>query len=158
MAVVLGKAEIVDIFLLGDRLVAKKQNRRFLFHIGARKFQRRNFQIETVDDEQVRRRQNLDVGRHRLESMRIDPFGNDARQSNLSPATFSTMLVIGATVVTTLSFFSAWTGAGFSSCRPQAVKKSVRVKMTNQVMTFVGFICEKRGLFSLGELNLSGVI
>ena len=56
MPVILGKAKIVDIFLLGDRLVAKTQNRRFLFHIGTRKVQGRNFEVEPVDNEQIRRR------------------------------------------------------------------------------------------------------
>jgi hypothetical protein len=59
---------------------------------------------------------------------------------------------MGATVVTTFSFFSALTGGGFSSCRPQAVKKSANAKMNNHVlMIFVSFICEKRGLFFSGS-------
>jgi hypothetical protein len=49
------------------------------------------------------------------------------------------MLVIGATVVTTFSFFSA-VAAGFSSRRPQAVKRNTRAKTTNDVMTLVNLI------------------
>jgi hypothetical protein len=62
------------------------------------------------------------------------------------------MLVMGATVVTTFSFFSVLTGACFSSCRPHAVKKMAKGKITKHaLMTFLSFICEKRGPFALSQ-------
>jgi hypothetical protein len=49
------------------------------------------------------------------------------------------MLVIGATVVTTLSFLSVVV-AGFCSWRPQAAKRNKAAKITNDVMTLANFI------------------
>jgi len=51
---------------------------------------------------------------------------------------FSTMLVIGATVVTTFNFFSA-VARGFSSSRLHAAKRSTLAKASHAIM-FPGFI------------------
>src|SRR6185369_3552775 len=65
-----------------------------------------------------------------------------------SPATFSTMLVIGATVVTILSFFSVATGF-LSSCRPQEENPSTNARsaVNFQVHGRVigSFLCSRRG-------------
>src|SRR5215469_15068149 len=57
----------------------------------------------------------------------------------LSPPMFSTMLVIGATVVTTFSFFAAAGAAGVSSRRPQAGRKSAAASAKHTKL-FRGFI------------------
>jgi hypothetical protein len=45
------------------------------------------------------------------------------------------------------------TGGGFSSCRPQADKKSPSDKVTNQLIIFANFICESSELFPLVHKN-----
>src|SRR5262245_12489000 len=71
----------------------------------------------------------------------------------LSPAIFSTMLVIGATVVTTLSFFSAVV-AGFSSRRPHAIRNTA-AKITTDVITLADLVKDISVFVQTGVANVT---
>src|SRR6266478_901222 len=86
VALLLGKAEVIDILGFFDGLVAEGIDGSSWFQIGLRQLHGWCFEIEAIDNDQISAGEKLAVRWNGLESMRIDPLRDDAGQFNLVAA------------------------------------------------------------------------